>query len=283
MGLSRRYILTLFLSFLTAGAAFAQEPVYLTRQDRHQVPIRVYAPQQGACQGIAIISPGAGGSEDGYAYLGEAMAAQGYLAAVVGHRESGREALRRHLRARGFRQGLLDLITDPGAYRGRFMDIAAARKWAQARCRGSQSVLIGHSMGAATVMMAAGAKNRLGVTGEDAFDAYVALSPQGVGSIFPENAWSGIAKPVLILTGTRDRELESGSWQTRTEPFRSLPPGCKWLGIIDGARHLNFAGRGFSRRTEALTIRTIRAFLRGVWRGDCALPPDEEGVEMEGK
>jgi hypothetical protein len=43
----------------------------------------------------------------------------------------------------------------------------------------------------------------------------VALSPQGPGSIFPETAWRGIAKPVLLITGTRDQALEGG-WQSRT-------------------------------------------------------------------
>jgi hypothetical protein len=119
--------------------------------------------------------------------------------------------------------------------------------------------------------------------GSNAFTAYIALSPQGAGSIFPQGAWSGIQKPVLMLTGTRDTELGGASWETRTEPYRDMPPGCKWLGVIDGASHLNFAGNGLSRKTEMLTNQTIAAFLQGVRAGDCKAPPRVAGIELNVK
>jgi predicted dienelactone hydrolase len=192
--------------------------------------------------------------------------------------------MREHARGAGLRDGLAELITEPEAYRGRFMDIAAALQWTKARCPSAQrQVLIGHSMGAATAMMEAGARNKLGVRGGDGFGAYIALSPQGAGSIFPENAWSGVVKPVLLLTGTRDNELDGSSWQSRTEPFKSMPPGCKWLGVIDGASHMNFAGSGMARRTEALTSQAIAAFLNGLQRGDCNAPARLAGMELKTK
>lgn len=262
------------------GSAVAQQLLQLSRQDQKPIAAAVYSPGGADCQGIAIISPGAGGSETGYRYLGEAFASLGYLALVVGHPESGRGAVRERMRSGGLREGLADLITHPEAYRGRFMDIAAARAWAQGRCKGAQALLVGHSMGAATVMMEAGADNKVGLKGANAFDAYIALSPQGAGLIFPEKAWSTVAKPVLMLTGTRDTELGGGSWETRTEPFKGMPPGCKWLGVIDGATHMHFAGSGASRRTEALTVSTIEAFLAGVQRGDCKGAYGAEGLVL---
>lgn len=281
----RRYLRDLCLCALllgTVGAAdaVAQDAIQLRRQDQQTVSIAAYMPGTAVCRGIAIISPGAGGSEQGYRYLGDAMSSLGYLAVVVGHRESGRQALRDHVRGNGLRDGLATLITEPEAYRGRFMDIAASRQWAQGRCRSRDVILIGHSMGAATVMMEAGARNRIGVQGTDAFGAYIALSPQGTGSIFPANAWSGIRKPVLMLTGTRDSELGGASWETRTEAFRNMPPGCKWLGVVEGATHMNFAGNGMSRRTETLTVQTIAAFLEGVRRTDCHAPARLQGIDL---
>ena len=267
----------------SASLACAQEATQLTRQDQQRVVVTAYAPKAESCRGVAIVSPGAGGSEAGYRYLGEALSALSYLAVVVGHRESGRDALREHTRHSGLREGLAELITEPDAYRGRFMDIAAARNWAQSRCKGSEAILIGHSMGAATVMMEAGARNKLGIQGSNTFSAYIALSPQGPGSIFPENAWSGIRKPVLLMTGTRDTELGGASWQTRTEPFTNLPPGCTSLGVIDGASHMNFAGNGLSRKTEALTARTVGAFLDGVNTGECRPMQHTPGVNLKTK
>jgi predicted dienelactone hydrolase len=265
-----------------AGTAAGQEPLSIAVPDRTPVPVMAYHPG-GSCRGIAIISPGAGGSETGYGYLGETFSSLGYLAVVVGHQESGRRALRERLRGNGLRQGLAKLIKDPEAYRSRFAEIAAARRWAQPRCNASESVLIGHSMGAATTMIEAGARNLLGVSGTDAFNVYIALSPQGTGSIFPPDAWSGIAKPVLSLTGTRDGELGGGPWETRTEPYGNMPAGCKWLGVIDGAAHLNFAGNGLSGKVEALTSQAIGAFLEGVHRGDCRVPGSTPGMALQGK
>ncbi len=265
------------------GLAMAQDSVQLQRQDKQLLQAMAYAPAAGTCAGIAVISPGAGGSEKGYRYLGEALSALGYLSVVVGHPESGRRVLREQVRREGLRGGLAELITEPDAYRGRLQDIAAARQWAQTHCNSATTLLIGHSMGAATAMIEAGARNKVDTQGSNAFTAYIALSPQGTGSIFPQGAWSGIQKPVLMLTGTRDTELGGAPWETRTEPYRDMPPGCKWLGVIDGASHLNFAGNGLSRKTELLTNQTIAAFLQGVRAGDCKAPPRVAGIELNAK
>jgi predicted dienelactone hydrolase len=282
--LARTEVYILFQLFLgVVGTAHAQEAVQLQRQDQKPVQVTAYAPATPTCRGIGIISPGAGGTEKGYRYLAETMSRLGYLAVVVGHQESGRRALREHVRNNGLREGLAELITEPDAYRGRFMDIAAAKRWASDRCPAEASVLLGHSMGAATVMMEAGARNKLGVQGDDSFNVYIALSPQGAGLIFPENAWSDIQKPVLMLTGTKDKELGGASWETRTEPFKNMPPGCKWLGVIDGASHLNFAGNGMSRKTEALVSLTVSNFLSSLLRGDCRSPAQLKGMNLTTK
>ncbi|HUX34457.1 MAG TPA: hypothetical protein VMV51_11370 [Gemmatimonadaceae bacterium] len=266
-----------------AAPASGQQAVSFPRQDGHTVPATVYAPAVATCLGVAILSPGAGGSEKGLAYLGKAMSAQGYLAVVVGHQESGLRALRQHMRGRGLQGGLAALITDASAYEGRFMDIAAAKQWADTRCTGRESILLGHSMGAATVMIAAGAANKLGVRGSTRFDVYVALSPQGVSTIFPEHAWQGITSPVLMMTGTRDEELGGLSWKTRTQPFDDMPAGCKWLGVVDNATHGDFGGNGTTPGVKAIVARTVRAFLSGVRGHDCGAPPSEPGITLRAK
>lgn len=278
-----RSLVTLAVLLGASGVAIGQELAALIREDQNPVPVLAYAQKAAKCRGIAVISPGTGGSEKGYRYLGDAMASLGYLAVVVGHQESGRRALREHMRDSGMREGLAELIVQPDAYRARFMDIAATRQWAQARCGSDNSVLIGHSMGAATVLMEAGATNKVGIKGANSFDAYIALSPQGPGSIFPDNAWAGIGQAVLLVTGTRDSELGGASWQSRTEPFNSMPAGCKWLAVVDGATHMHFAGLGLSQKTQSVTARTVEAFLAGIDRGDCKLPEPIPGVQIENR
>jgi len=269
--------------FFVAACVSAQQMVQAPREDGTTTPLRVYAPSSDGCAPLAVISPGAGGNEDGYQYLAEGMQANGWRAIVIGHKESGGAALRSDMReARGVKSGLEGLVNDPKAYNARSMDIGAALKWATNSCKAPFVALLGHSMGARTVMVEAGAKNSFGIKGPDRFDAYVALSPDGPGKMFPENAWSGIRKPVLMLTGTRDKSLD-GDWKSRTIPYQSLPAGCKWLGVINEASHLNFAGVGFAGSTEKLVLLETKAFLNSLRTGKCGTPVAAEGISIQSK
>jgi dienelactone hydrolase len=279
---------SLGLLMLLAGLpGFSQERIEVPRADGAETPMRVYKPAGAGCAPLAIISHGAGGSENGYQYLAEGLQNQGWMAIVVGHKESGPQVLRHEVFTHGLKGGLTQMVTDAAAYKARFMDINAAVQWAAARCNPPYRVLLGHSMGAYTVMLEAGAKNNLGLTppayGKNGFDAFVALSPPGPDEVFPANAWSGIRKPLLIVTGTRDRAL-NGDWHTRTIPFQDLPPGCHWLGVVEDATHMNFAGRGWgAEKADSLTISLIDAFLHGARKGSCSLPPKTPGITVEAK
>jgi len=192
----------------------------------------VYLPKisGAACPPLAVISHGAGGSENGYVYLAQALSDEGFTAVVMGHRESGLDALKSGVQTDGIRNAVRDLVADKNAEQARLLDVTAALQWADARCRASFRVLIGHSMGSTTVMLEAGAKNMIKVpappTAQDRFDAYVALSPQGPGIVFPDRAWSSIHKPILILTGTRDEGLQGGPNLVSSLGVNSpVPPG----------------------------------------------------------
>jgi predicted dienelactone hydrolase len=242
------------------------------------------------CAPLAIISHGAGGSENGYRYLADGMAKLGYTTVVMGHAESGLAALASDVRDYGVMPGLTHLVADPNAEQARLLDVEATLKWAESKCDPPFRVLLGHSMGAETVLLEAGAKNIINVpsppAGRDRFDAYVALSPEGPGVVFPQDAWSGIHKPVLVLTGTRDQSLEGGP-QARLAPWHDLLGNqwhCQWLGVIDGATHMNFAGNGMGHeRVEPLVTQTISAFLEGVRAHSCKLPPAASGITLQAK
>ena len=265
-----------------APYAKAQESVQVPRQDGAKVPIRVFQPSGQGCSSLALISPGAGGTENGMTYLAEGLRQKGWMVIVIGHKDSGPAAVRADTKKAGLAKGILALVSDPKAYKSRFMDIRAVLDWARERCKPTFTALIGHSMGAATVMLEAGAKNKLGLDGQNDFDAYAALSPFGPGPVFPAGAWRDIHKPMIVLTGTRDKTYE-GDWKVRVVPFGDMPPGCKWLGVIQGATHLNFAGVGFARKTEKLTVRFVSLFLDNLRKGGCGTPPAESGITVESK
>lgn len=281
----RGIVSTFALALLTATAgiaASAQQTVMAPRADRAETPLRVFEPPVEGCAPLAVISPGAGGTENGYSYLAQGLRDRGYLAVVMGHKESGPATLRKDVFHEGIHGGLKDMVTDPKLQHDRMLDLTAALQWAEAQCHRPYKVLLGHSMGSDTVVFEAGAANKLGVRGEDRFDAYVALSPSGPGSIFTSDSWKGIHKPLYVLTGTRDKGLE-GSWEWRTAPYDGMPRGCKWLGVIDGATHMNFAGGGFAGKTEELTLETVTVFLKGARMGNCALPAPRAGITLKSK
>jgi predicted dienelactone hydrolase len=271
---------------------FAQERVNAPRADGHITPLRVYRPAGAVsgCAPLAVISHGAGGSENGYRYLAEAMSKMGFTAIVMGHHESDGSTLRCDMFRYGIKQGVRKLVTDPRAEEARLLDVGAALNWAAQQCKAPYRVLLGHSMGSETVMLEAGARNMIGVpdppAGQDRFDAYVALSPEGPGIVFPDEAWAGIRKPLLVLTGTRDQELQGGPL-SRQVPWRELPGNaarCQWMGVIKGATHMNFAGIGFgARRVNSLVTRTIAAFLNGARKGKCTLQASTAGITLQAK
>ena len=273
------------LPFLALGlsVAQAQQATLAPRADGSDTPIVAYEPAESkSCPPLAVLSPGLGSNEKDLAYLGKSLSDDGWLAIVMGHKESGRAYMRSSIMSNGLKAGILDAITHKEPYDARLMDIAATLKWADSRCHAPFKAMLGHSMGAATVMMEAGAHNKLGVEGGNRFDAYVALSPQGPGSIFTDDAWRDIRKPVLVMTGTRDSGTE-GTWQWRTETYKRMSAGCKWLGVVDGANHLNFAETTFSSGVHTLVSKTAVRFLDGVRSGRCAAPNAESGETLDAK
>jgi predicted dienelactone hydrolase len=281
------YFVFIIAVIYSASFAFAQQTVTSPRSDGTQTPLRIFAPGGQTCAPLAIISPGAGATENGYSFLAEGLRDGGYLAIVMGHKESGPGTLRADIRNAGIHGGLKDMVTDPTLQNDRMLDLTAALAWADKQCPHPFRVLLGHSMGSDTVMFEAGAHTKLElnshpIAGEDRFDAYVALSPSGAGSIFSSDSWKEVRNPMFVLTGTRDKGLE-GTWEWRTQPYGGMPAGCKWLGVIAGATHMNFAGVGFAGKTEKLTLENIYAFLDGARSGNCALPPTESGITMKSK
>lgn len=288
----RGLFVAVFEMSMMALSIQAQQHLSVPRSDGQWTPLLVY-PAKGAtskCAPLAVISHGAGGSENGYRYLGETLSRLGYTAVVMGHHESGLSELSADILKHGLMPGIRALVTDTDAEEARLLDVGAALKWADSQCKAPFRVLLGHSMGAETVMLEAGAKNIIGVqappAGQDRFDAYVALSPEGPGVVFPEDAWCGIHKPVLILTGTKDQALQ-GEPEERQFPWHVLPnrtDNCNWMGVIDGATHMNFADYGLDKdRVEQLVAQTIKKFLNGVNKNSCVVPAATAGMALQTK
>jgi pimeloyl-ACP methyl ester carboxylesterase len=259
--------------------------VEVQRAEGVNTPLRVYTPNHSTTQSLPLIllSPGLGGNESSYGFLAQALADDGWRVIVIGHRESGRAPLRDSIRAKGLKDGVGSMVTDASLYRARQMDVTAALHWGQQFCKPPLIVLAGHSMGGVTTMIEAGAHNLLGLTGQDRFDAYVVLSPEGPQPVFSADAWHGIHKPVLMLTGTRDSGV-GGDWHWRVQAYEDLPPGCAWLGIIDNASHFNFGGIGLGhQQITPLIVRSVQEFLNGLRSGQCPTLHPMPGLTLKRK
>jgi len=246
----------LILLAVVRGASAADSLANLPRRDGASVPVRLYGDwSEAACPSTVLVSHGLGGSEDRLRYLGEGLAASGYRIAVMGHQESGRRALVEVMATRDREP----LIADPRKFEGRAQDLDAVLAAATRNCRPPLLVLAGHSMGAATVLFEAGAVGKVARPGADRFDAYVAISPQGVGWMFEPGAWTKVARPVLMVTGTRDSGYD-GDYETRLAAFEGLPPGDKRLAVISEATHLNLGGNG-GRAIQSAVLEIVEEFL----------------------
>ncbi|OOG64862.1 hypothetical protein B0E46_05565 [Rhodanobacter sp. B04] len=282
MSILPRLSACLALSILT-GSVHAQQAVSAPRADGALTPLMVYEASSATCPPLLLISPGAGGDEKGMRYLGEAMSRDGWRTIVLGHRESGMAPLRADIRrSGGIRRGVAAMVSTPADYHARLMDIDAALQWSQQRCRAPFKALLGHSMGARTVQIEAGALNKIGIRGEGGFDAYVALSPAGPDEVFPVAAERNIQLPMLMITGTRDSGTE-GDYHWRMQAFDALTTPCSWLAVIDGSTHMNFAGIGLAGTTRAATVALTVSWLDALRAGRCGQPPSLAGVSLTRK
>ncbi len=249
------------LLFCTAGALAAFDTAF-RRTDGNDVPVKIYQDSDDPCPPLMIISHGLGGSNAGLSDLAKAAEADGYRVIVMEHTESGRKQWRNILLGGKPGETAVALAGDPDAHRARFLDLDAAWNHATSSCKPPFTVLAGHSMGAQTTMMEAGAEAHFGRLGQDRFDAYVALSPQGVGLRYGPDAWRNVRKPVLMVTGTNDKSVD-GDYTTRLSAFEGLPPGNKRIAIIDGASHMAIGGHG-NRNIRALVPEIVMEFLDAV-------------------
>jgi predicted dienelactone hydrolase len=152
--------------------------------------------------------------------------------------------------------------------------------------------IAGHSFGAYTTLLLAGARprvhGRLRDFAEARARAFIALSPPGNGSRGLEpDSWHSIAHPVFCITGTNDQGLsgEPPSW--REESFHSMPAGHKALAVIDGAEHFTFSGGRPRRLANPEHLRAIEelslAFWRRHLRGEHVRLPHLSGVRLTEK
>lgn len=125
------------------------------------------------------------------------------------------------------------------------LDDAARTKQLQLRVNypdGKRIGVGGHSFGANTAQLVGGAAAFL-PGGARSFEdkrvsAVMLLSGQGPGEMLTEKSWAHFARPMLVMTGSRDGPTRTGQpAEWRKKPYELSPPGDKYLVWVDGLDH----------------------------------------------
>ena len=277
------------------AAAAASAPVAVSRLDwrdarrNRTVPVLIRRPPGADARAapLVLLSHGLGGTREGLAYLGEALAAAGYVAVHLQHHGSD-DAIWRG--AADMRGAMGSAAMNPAAAVARLGDVtfaldhilAGAEPLLRGQVDPAAIAVAGHSYGAWTVSHVLGERLPLGGWGLDLPDrrlrAGIELSPIPplpipVFGVPASVAYGGITAPILHMTGTQDRGMGAPDWRARTVGYQTAAAPAV-LAVLDGAAHASFAGEAeigghWNDPTYQPRIaRTCRLFLDAVLRRD---------------
>jgi pimeloyl-ACP methyl ester carboxylesterase len=299
-GFTRRRVIA-FTGCLAGGAAWplrAQEPApfeviefdWLDAARGRAVPVRLYWPQRVAPQGrvpLLVFSHGIGGSRRGYSYLGQHWASNGLASLHLQHVGSDRELWF------GNPLGLVDRLQGAAQDReaiDRAMDLRFALDQLLAtggafapRIDAERIVAAGHSYGANTALLAAGARverqGRVVDLREPRVRAAIVLSaPPFYGEGDPARILAAVTVPTLHVTATGDVIRIPGYYsgaEDRVAVFEATGSAAKALAVFDGGSHSMFTdrpgtgGSELNPQVKAATKALSLTFLRNVFgQGD---------------
>ena len=248
------------------------------------VPVRLYwpAPAAGAPVPLVVFSHGIGGSRFGYSYLGRHFASHGIASLHLQHVGSDRQlwsgnpfGVVGRLWTAASEEEAVQRVRDL-----RFaLDELLERSTYGARIDRARIAAAGHSYGANTVMLAAGAtlqRNGHSVEFRDPrIRAAVLLSaPPFYGEPAPERILATLTLPTLHVTATEDVIRVPGYYSApddRLAVFDAAGSRVKTLAVFEGGSHSIFTDRATSGgallnpRVKGATQELTLAFLRSVF------------------
>ncbi len=254
------------------------------------VPVRLYLPAEplnGATAAplpLVVFSHGIGGSRRGYSYLGRHWASQGYASLHLQHVGSDRALWSGN--PLGL-PGRLQAAAQDGEATSRVRDLSFALDQLltgplAGRIDANRIVAAGHSYGANTTLLAAGAEvlrdGRPVKLRDPRIRAAIVISaPPFYGETAPEQVLGHIGVPSLHITATEDVIRVPGYYSPaadRVAVFEATGGPAKALAVFEGGSHSIFtdrAGTGgawLNPQVKAATQALSTAFLRSVFDGD---------------
>jgi predicted dienelactone hydrolase len=251
------------------------------------VPVRLYLPDAASVDKpvpLVVFSHGIGGSRNGYSYLGRYWASRGYASLHLQHVGSDRNL---------WFGSPFDLVArlqgaaQDGEAIARVHDLSFAldqllQSELASRLDAQRIVAAGHSYGANTTLLAAGARVQRNGQGLDLRDprikaAIVLSAPPFYGESDSARILGPISVPSLHVTATEDIIRIPGYYsgaEDRVAVFDATGSARKTLAVFSGGSHSMFtdrAGTGgvtLNPLVKAATRELSLAFLDSVFKGD---------------
>ena len=259
---------------------------WLDEARQRPVPVRLYLPEQaaGARVPLVVFSHGIGGSRRGYTWLGQHVARHGIASLHLQHVGSDRTLWGGSIFGL---VGRLQTAAQDAEAVARVQDLRFALDTLLAgelagRIDAERIVAGGHSYGANTTLLAAGARVAREGSVLDLADAriraaIVISAPPFYGEDEPQRILASVAVPSLHVTATDDVIRIPGYYSgsdDRVKVFEATGSTRKWLAVYEGGSHSMFTDRSTSGgaalnpRVKQATQRLVLAFLQGVFDGD---------------
>ena len=273
-----------------AGSAPVRQEWHDPARDR-SLPMLIRLPAGTAPAPVVLVTHGLGGTREGLAYLGKALAAAGYVSVHVQHPgtdasvwQGAADARLAMIAAAMDASRALDRLHDAAFVLDELERRAAADAMLGGRIDMRSVAVAGHSYGAWTVLHLLGQRLPVADVGlrlpDPRLRAGIALSPIPPMGLSPAQAYAPVRAPILYVTGTRDQGWGVGNWRQRTLGYQNST-GPAALAILDGAAHASFAGEAvaggywnqptYQARTAQLGVLFLRAVLDGSQAARAAL------------
>jgi len=255
---------------------------------KREVPVRLYLPQPAGARvpvPLVVFSHGIGGSRRGYRYLGEHFAGHGVASLHLQHVGSDRQVWTGgnvFSMVSRLQEAAQDREAIARAQDLRFaLDTVLAGEFAP-RLDAKRIVAAGHSYGANTALLAAGARVEREGRIVDLRDprvmaAIVISAPPFYGDGDPRRILAGVQVPSLHVTATADVINIPGYYsgaEDRLAIFDATGSTVKWLAVFEGGSHSMFTDRSgtggvaLNPQVKAATKELSLAFVTKVFSGE---------------
>ena len=284
---SRSQALALAVGMPDADTHEVRDVQWTDASRSRMVPARLYLPKAAQAQSpLVIFSHGIGGSREGYSYIGKDLAAHGIAAMHVQHVGSDRSvwfgnpvAMVGRLQDAAKEGEAIDRTKDMRFALDKLLSDASLG----ARIDAERIAAAGHSYGANTTMLLAGAKvqrdgGALNLADPRIKAAVIISAPPFYGQGDPEAIVGSISVPSLHITATGDEINIPGYFSPAKDRVAvyeavSSAPG-KLLAVFKDGSHSMFTdrlgtgGEALNPQVKKATRSLMLAFLQTQWGGD---------------